>query len=123
MDSLSSKRLPKCERLCGENNISTLLKRGKFINEENLKACYLTNPSLDISRIMVSVPKKLFKRAVKRNLLKRRIRESYRQQKDKLRGSNIDILFIYPQKVELSYETIFQSVGNLLETIASKHNG
>ncbi len=32
----------------------------------------------------VSVPKRLFKRAVDRNLLKRRIRESYRMQKPEL---------------------------------------
>ena len=48
-------------------------------------------------RILVSVPKRYFKRAVKRNLLKRRIREAYRVQK--LPG--VDIMFQY-NSVELA---------------------
>ena len=48
-------------------------------------------------RILVSVPKRYFKRAVKRNLLKRRIREAYRVQN--LPG--VDIMFQY-NSVELA---------------------
>ncbi len=50
--------------------------------------------------IMVSVPKKMFKRAWKRNLIKRRIKESYRRRKQPLiekaaaAGRHIDIAFI-----------------------------
>lgn len=67
---------------------------------------------------MVSVPKKMFKRAVKRNLLKRRIRESWRKQKHSLYAAGgTDILFIYPSKEILSYEEIYASVGNIIEKI------
>ena len=68
------------------------------------------------SRIVVSVPKRLFKRAVKRNLLKRRIRESYRRQKGLL-GGNFDILFIYTSPEVLPYEVIHANMGTLLEAI------
>ena len=66
---------------------------------------------------MVSVPKKMFKRAVKRNLLKRRIRESWRKQKHGLHVNGTDILFIYPTKEIQTYEQIYTAVGQIIEKI------
>lgn len=63
---------------------------------------------------MVSVPKKLFKRAVKRNLLKRRLRESFRKQKHDL-APGIDLLLTYSTKEILSYEEIYTAVGQVIE--------
>lgn len=72
----------------------------------------------DCNRIMVSVPKKLFKRAVKRNLLKRRIRESWRRQKHDLNGQqSVDILFIYPTKEIQTYLQIYAAVGEIIDKI------
>ena len=70
------------------------------------------------SRILISVPKKLFKRAVKRNLLKRRIRESWRKLKHQMHCSGSDILFIYSSKEILTYQEIY----SLIESIISKIN-
>lgn len=70
---------------------------------------------------MISVPKKLFKRAVKRNLLKRRIRESWRKQKHALiSDTGVDILFMYPTKEILSYEEIYAAVGKIIEQLNSR---
>lgn len=72
----------------------------------------------DCNRIMVSVPKKLFKRAVKRNLLKRRIRESWRRQKHDLNvQQSVDILFIYPTKEIQTYLQIYAAVGEIIDKI------
>ena len=117
MNSQESKTLTKNERLCGERNISTLIKNGKFIKGESLRLCYYENTDIEHNRIMVSVPKKLFKRAVKRNLLKRRIRESYRKQKPSVSDKNFDFLFIYISKRESSYESIYKDVEKLLKSI------
>lgn len=69
------------------------------------------------SRMMVSVPKKCFKRAVKRNLLKRRIREAYRRNKPSL---PMDILFVYLPKEILSYEQIEQTLIRAIERAEEK---
>ena len=78
----------------------------------------LRRTDAEINRIMVSVPKKSFKRAVKRNLLKRRIRESWRKQKHMLSvEGNIDILFMYAVKEVLSYEEVHAAVGQIIENL------
>ena len=69
---------------------------------------------------MVSVPKKIFKRAVKRNLLKRRIRESWRLQKETLNATGVDILFTYSTKEILDFEEVQAAVAKIIEKINSK---
>ena len=79
-----------------------------------------TDNGEDKSRIMVSVPKKLFKRAVKRNLLKRRIRESWRKLKHQLNtDKGMDILFMYSTKDVLTYQEIYAQVEAVIEKLNS----
>ena len=118
MDSQTPNTLPKRERLCGKTTIGHLLAKGKHGNVPGLRYLYLTDTGSDTNRIMVSVPKKMFKRAVKRNLLKRRIRESWRKQKHALLTTGgTDILFIYPKKEIQTYEQIYSCVGQIIEKI------
>ncbi len=113
--------LSKEERLCGKNAISNLLAGAEFFGESCLKYCYVEN-GIEINRILISVPKKLFKKAVIRNLLKRRIRESYRKQKSKLQlERSLDILLVYRSKAVYSYEEIFGAIGKILERINEGH--
>lgn len=110
--------LPKKERLCGKTAISTLLAKGRHGKVPGLRYCFNPDSGAEDNRIMVSVPKKMFKRAVKRNLLKRRIRESWRRQKHNLDGLNgYDILFTYSLKEILSYEEIYEAVGKVVEKV------
>lgn len=75
------------------------------------------------ARLMISVPKKNFKRAVKRNLLKRRIRESWRRQKNLLQAeTGVDILIMYSTKEIMPYEQVYQSVGQILEKVDTRMN-
>ena len=120
MDNPIRHTLPKKERLCGKTGISKLLADGKHGNIPGFRFCYLTENQLDYNRIMVSVPKKIFKRAVKRNLLKRRIRESWRLQKETLNATGVDILFTYSTKEILDFKEVQAAVAKIIEKINSK---
>ena len=117
MENKVANTLPKKERLCGKKGIESLLARGKHGNAGAIRYIYKLNNGEEHNRILVSVPKKLFKRAVKRNLLKRRIRESYRKQKHILAATGVDVLFMYSTKEVLSYEAIYTAVGQIIAKI------
>ena len=121
--------LPKSERLSGLTGISALFSHGKSYSHGCLRCKVLPRqdsvmprqdsvmPGPDrASRIVVSVPKRLFKRAVKRNLLKRRIREAYRRQKGLLTAP-VDILFIYSAPEVLPYEVVYADMTAILSQL------
>lgn len=117
MDNSVRHTFHKKERICGKTGIAKLLACGKFGNIPGFRYCYMTENGLGINRIMVSVPKKLFKRAVKRNLLKRRIRESWRLQKQSMTTSGVDILFTYATKDILEFQEIQASVAKIIDKV------
>ncbi len=110
---------PKSEKICGEKSVSTLLAKGRYGVEGELRYCFVRN-GVSHPRLMVSVPKKMFKRAVKRNLLKRRLREAFRLQKGGLdEGVGVDLLLIYNSKEVLPYERIYSLVEKILEKVSN----
>lgn len=121
MDSPLANTLSKEERLCGKTSISALVSDGKWAGTAHLKYCWAPGRELPFNRMMVSVPKKFFKRAVKRNLLKRRIREAYRLNKHILKEGGNDILFSYNYKEVLDFHTLEAEVSTILSRI-SKHS-
>ncbi len=114
-------RLPKTERLSGATAVAALLEHGKHFQAGCLRCKYMPRADEGPSRIVVSVPKRSFKRAVKRNLLKRRIRESYRRQKGLL-VQPWDLLIVYTSREVLPYETIFADMTEMLRKMESADN-
>ena len=111
--------LPKSERLCGKSAIAELMDHGKGGAAGCLRYRYLVRSGADASCILVSVPKRNFKRAVRRNLLKRRIRESYRLQKQLL-PVPVDVMFVYQPREILPFADIYAAMTTVLSAIAEK---
>ena len=103
---------------------------GKSIQAFPLRVVYMPvekNCEHPIS-ILISVPKRLFKRAVKRNHIKRQIREAYSLNKEILQQAidsqpyGMVIAFIWQDKNQHSSEDINFRIKGLLQRIAKKTN-
>lgn len=109
--------LPKSERLSGKTAVSALMSNGRWNVQGVLKYCVLRTDN-GFCRIMVSVPKRHFKRAVRRNLLKRRIREAYRLRKHLADGLSFDILFFYNSTEIAGSDAIGSDVQAILTSLS-----
>ena len=134
-------RLRKEERLCSKKLIDTLFGTGgsHAMTAYPLKAVYrLIDSKTETSvsketvmeskvQVLVSVPKKHFKRAVKRNRVKRQVREAYRKHKsyvtlrvNELTDKQLLIAFIWLSNELIDSVTIVQRVSNLLQRIGER---
>lgn len=119
---------PKAEHLCGEITIGRLFTQGQAFIAYPMRVVFLVLEKSDASgaRVMVNVPKKRFKRAVKRNRLKRLMREAYRLNKHILaqilaeRGMQLHLAFNYVSDDELDFTTIDRKMKQALEKIIEK---
>jgi len=76
---------PKKEKLCNKSDIEELFKKGSSAFLYPYKIFYLHCPeSEEFPKVLISIPKKKFKRAVDRNKLRRQIREIYRLHKSSI---------------------------------------
>lgn len=82
----NANNFPKNEKLCGEIRIGKLYKDGKAFLAFPMRVVYVFSDEKTVSplKLVISVPKKKFKRAVDRNRIKRLMREAFRLQKNDL---------------------------------------
>lgn len=116
----------KIEKLCGKKAIDELFAKGKSKTQFPIKIMYKISEfeSPFPVRAMFVVPKKKHKRANKRNLIKRRMREVYRLHKQELLykqldNCKLDIMFICLSNEELTYHEIEKSMLALMKQVSS----
>jgi ribonuclease P protein component len=118
----------KPERLCSKKAIESLFEEGNSFFIFPFQVVWLQSQT-EIpypSQVAISVSKKSFKRAVKRNLIKRKIREAYRRNKhllyEFLKGANKKIIFIIIYKGDFipDYLSVEESVRKIIEKLISE---
>lgn len=115
----------KSERLCSRTLISELFMTGRSFSCGPFRAQWQITV-LDTPQpvqVMISVPKSRFPKASGRNLLKRRIREAYRKNKQLLyspltnHGRQMILIITYQTSETLAYEQIRDKIIVLLQRL------
>ncbi|MBQ2992853.1 MAG: ribonuclease P protein component [Alistipes sp.] len=121
--TLSDNTLSRDERLRSFGAIRRLFKdgRGGFIYP--LRYIVYAEPSEELSAsVLFSTPKKFHKRANRRNLLRRRMREAYRLNRELLasegKTGTVELALVYSTKEIHDYKTIENAVKRVLARVA-----
>ncbi len=108
----------KEERLAGEKHIKELFEKGSSFHLYPFRVLSLPNPEPNpVNQVLISVSKRNFKRAVDRNLIKRRIREAYRLQKATIDGKSFQLAFVYTAREIEPFQAIKDKLFLVLEKI------
>lgn len=118
---------PKKEKLKSRKLFDQLFAEGKGIKTGNVKLIYLKTklPEEVLFQVGVAVPKKNFKSAVKRNRIKRLLRESYRLNKHLIFNNSegaFAFLFLYLGKEIPDYNTIERNIQTILQKFIKETN-
>jgi ribonuclease P protein component len=117
---------PRSQRLRLKREIDSLFANGEAFIAYPLRIIYLSVPEGTLIKMLANVPKRRFKHAVRRNLLRRRIRESYRLRKDELfthmsnRGEGLLLAYLYIGKEIEPYATIDRAVERSIRQLKQR---
>ena len=119
----------KHERLAGQKITDKLFTQGKSFKVEPFRMIWLVQEQTALfpAQVLISVSKKRIKKAVDRNLIKRRIREAYRKNKNKLYQfldqNEIKCVFaiLYNSDIIESYQEIEEKINLLLLRFQSEY--
>jgi len=123
----------KKERLSSVKDIETLFKKGKSLFVFPLKVVFIPKKlndqledtkeeneqkNIPPARLLISVSKRNFKKAVDRNRIKRQIREGYRLQKSEFDLSHVDTFaFICVAKEHIDSKFLHKRIKKLLQML------
>jgi len=109
----------KNERLCSKPLIDKLIQKGNSFNGFPFKISWMEIEESTVPvKILISVPKRKFKRAVDRNKIKRLIREAYRKNKyvliDRLGEKKIMFLLVFVSRTIIDYAETEAKINDVL---------
>jgi ribonuclease P protein component len=126
-----SNTFKKPERLCLKKLIDRLFDDGRWLRSNHLRFVYLeVDDALpSFAQVLFTAPKKIHRTAVKRNLIKRRMRESYRTHKalvyDPLNAMNKKMIlaFVYNSESIAEFSIIDKEIKHLLSQLNTRITG
>lgn len=121
---MNNNRLYKYEKLCSRTAINNIFQSGKSAICYPLRAAYsITENEKTPAQFLITIPKKKIRKAVNRVLLRRRVREAYRLNRNiiipylKENNISIKIAFIYLSDEISDYSTIENKMQAVLKKI------
>lgn len=120
---------PKEERLHGRTTVAEVFAKGKRFQLDPYRIVWRTRAQDDLPSIRfgISVSKKISKKAVERNRIKRCNREAYRAVKqsfiEELHAQNkqIDLFLVYSGSIETSTEVLKEKIILILNRLIATH--
>lgn len=124
---MKGNRLYKSEKLCSRTAINEIFNSGNSVISYPLRVVFReVNGCVTVPRFMITVPKKKIRTAVRRVLLRRRIREAYRLNRSILndclsgRDGNVEMAFIYLDNGVADYKIIELKMQDILRKISAR---
>ena len=109
--------MKKTIKLKKNYEFNSTFKRGKYFSGKLIECFYIKN-NKNINYVGIAISSKMYN-AVKRNRIKRVIRECYRKQEDKINTGNT-FVFLWKKKAkieECKYNNVFEDMNKIFEKI------
>jgi len=118
-------RFGKAYKLCSQVKIEQLFEQKKTIKKYPLTIHYLiTEDNIEKPfQIVISAPKKIFRKAHERNRIKRLMKETFRKNKLTLERflnqeqKKVYLFLVYTSNEELDYKTLMKKTKQLIELV------
>ncbi len=121
---MTNNRLYKYEKLCSRTMVNNIFQSGKSAICYPLRAAFsIVEQEATPAQFLITVPKKKIRKAVNRVLLRRRIREAYRLNRNlfipelQKQKRSIKVAFIYLSDDIADYATINSKMQALMKKI------
>ena len=118
---------PKNTRLTNKKSINNLFKSGNRLSEAPFLVFWNYSHLHDEKiKVLITVSKKTFKLAVDRNLIKRRIRESFRTQQNELvtilsqQNKSINVAILYNDPILLKFNNVEKKIKLTLNRLINQ---
>lgn len=120
---------PKEERLHGRTTVAEVFAKGKRFQLDPYRIVWRTRAQDDLPSIRfgISVSKKISKKAVERNRIKRCNREAFRAVKQSFieellaQNKQIDLFLVYSGSIETSTEVLKEKIILILNRLIATH--